>query len=210
MAYVLGYIAADGAITIGKRGNHYIDIQSIDYELPKTVQKAFGANHRIGVRPPNPNWQTTYRLQVGSKEMVTDLEKLGIRPKKTKRLPPLKVPTRLLHHFVRGYFDGDGHVSLCKRSGRKSGSKTLFCGFTSCSKEFLAWLKNNLADNGQLRGGSFYFSQGAYRLNYSTIDSVRLFQFMYQDGGKLALQRKYKYFKLAIQKLQKAKHGRVV
>lgn len=49
MAYVLGYIAADGAITIGKRGNHYIDINSVDPELPAIVKRALRSNHKITV-----------------------------------------------------------------------------------------------------------------------------------------------------------------
>ncbi len=47
MSYVLGYIAADGAITIGKRGNCFLDIQSIDKELIEIVKKDLRASHKI-------------------------------------------------------------------------------------------------------------------------------------------------------------------
>lgn len=211
MAYVLGYIAADGAITIGKRGNHYIDINSVDPELPATVKRVLRSNHKIAITPfpKHRSWKTKHRIQIGSKEIVADLKKLGITPKKAYRLPMPNIPIDLLHHFVRGYFDGDGHVSfgIYQRNDRPSPSKILFCGFSSCSQRFLVAMKNLLKKYAGVIGGSLCFSQGAFRLSYSTNDSKRLFHFMYQEGGRLALPRKYKYFKIALAKLR---HGPVV
>ena len=86
MAYLLGYIAADGTVSIGKRGNCYLAIESIDKELPSMLKKAMGAGHKISVFKRRKEWRTVYRLQIGSKTVVGDLKNLGIVPKKTKRL----------------------------------------------------------------------------------------------------------------------------
>src|SRR3989338_3081398 len=179
MAYVLGYIAADGAITIGKRGNHYLDVISTDRELPDLVQNLLRSNHKISVRDGNPKWKPRYRLQIGSKELVEDLAYIGIFPKKAKRLPMPNVPSEYFYHFVRGYFDGDGNVNftVIKRKDRPSLAKHFHCVFTSCSIKFLNALHGRLREMAGLKGGSLYFSQNAHRLLYAGYDSMRLYRF---------------------------------
>ncbi len=50
MAYVLGYIAADGSLIKNKRGVHYLDFQSIDKDLPIKINKLLSAEHKIRKR----------------------------------------------------------------------------------------------------------------------------------------------------------------
>lgn len=58
-------------------------------------------------------------LTLSCKKMATDLEKIGCIPRKTYSLEfPNFLPENLLNHFIRGYFDGDGGVSV-KKDGRK-------------------------------------------------------------------------------------------
>lgn len=208
MAYVLGYIAADGAITIGQRGNYYLDLFSIDKELILLVKRRLNSKHKVTAQEPKKQTEhRRYRIQIGSKEIIRDLSKLGIAPKKTRRLIFPGIPPQHLHHFVRGYFDGDGHVTLCtyQRRNRPRPSTVLYSGFTSCSKRFLIKLKRLLKDSGDLRGGSFHISHGVYRISYAQNDSKKLFKFIYQGSRGLSLQRKYKSFILAMQKMKKHK-----
>ena len=200
MAYVLGYIAADGAITIGKHGNHYLDVISTDHELPDLVQNLLGSNHKISIRDGNPKWKPRYRLQIGSKELVEDLACIGIFQKKAKRLPMPNIPSQYFRHFVRGYFDGDGNVNFTiqKRKDRPSLGKHLHCVFTSCSKRFLQALMIRLMKEAGLQGGSLFFSQGAYRLAYAGHDSSLLYKFMYDKVRDIYLKRKQKYFTIAV------------
>lgn len=45
--------------------------------------------------------------------MVTDLIKQGcVENKSLVLVPPSNIPDELVHHFVRGYFDGDGCVAF--------------------------------------------------------------------------------------------------
>lgn len=210
MAYVLGYIAADGAITIGKRGNHYIDISSIDQELIKLVRKSFSANHTITHRKPNPRCQIAYRIQIGSKEMVHDLSKLGFVPRKTKRLilPP-GIPSKYFRDFVRGYFDGDGNISYAyyRRKDRKHGFiRWIRVLFTSCSYRLLKDLKNEFERTLGLSNHGFIKRDSYYILYYYGTDAVeKIFQFFYGHQPKLYLKRKFVYFKKALKKI----HGPV-
>jgi hypothetical protein len=64
-------------------------------------------------------------------------ENFNIVPNKSRTLrPPLLVPKELIHHFVRGYFDGDGWFSWSRGN--------LKCGFCSGSCEFLTWLRSSI------------------------------------------------------------------
>ena len=59
-----------------------------------------------------------YQLSLRSKIICEDLKKLGCLQKKSKILvfpTESQVPKNLIHHFIRGYFDGDGSVWEGKR-----------------------------------------------------------------------------------------------
>lgn len=207
MAYVLGYIAADGAITIGKRGNHYIDISSIDQELPEMVRNSLGADHAITHRKLNSRCQIAYRIQIGSKEIVRDLSKLGLAPRKTKRLilPP-GIPSEYFRDFIRGYFDGDGNISYAyyRRKGRKHGFlRWIRVLFTSSSYRLLKNLKNEFERTLGLSTKGFIKRENCYILYYYGPDAVgKIYQFFYGHEPKLYLKRKFVYFKEALKKIR--------
>ena len=51
-------------------------------------------------------------LNINSKTIKDDLMNIhGINPCKSFNIEFPYVPEEYLHHFVRGYFDGDGHVN---------------------------------------------------------------------------------------------------
>src|SRR3989344_2282138 len=85
MAYVLGFISADGNINIGKRGNKYLEITSTDRDILEKILISFKADHKISARKRKEKWKTAFRIQIGSKIIVDDLKNLGITPKKTFR-----------------------------------------------------------------------------------------------------------------------------
>ena len=91
MSYVLGFFAADGYVTVNRRGSCFWNIQITDYQLLNRIRNAIRSNHRIGIRKPKNHEKTLYRLQIGSKEMCNDLNDLGMRIRKTKSM---KLPDR--------------------------------------------------------------------------------------------------------------------
>ena len=94
MAYILGFIAADGVI----QKESYI-LEDIKKEL-KTNQPLY-QNKKTGV----------YMLNINSKTIKYNLMNIhGIMPCKSFNIEFPFVPEEYLHHFVRGYFDGDGYV----------------------------------------------------------------------------------------------------
>ncbi len=199
MAYVLGFFTADGNMIRNKRGAHFIEFYSTDKDIIKKIKILLNSNHKIGARhieEINKNWKTAYRLQIGSKEIFTDLLKLNLVPNKSLIMKMPFVPTKFLSHFIRGYFDGDGHVSASEyqKKDRKNKSRIIISGFTSGSKKFLEGLMRTLKENQIIKGGTLFFAQG-YRLCFSTQDSFRLYNFMYKDSNALYLKRKRIIFK---------------
>lgn len=195
MAYVLGFFAADGSMYKTKRGGHYIEFQITDGELLEQIKKILGSDHKIAVRNLNPRWQTIYRLQIGSKIMFEDLETLGFMQTKTHIMKFPNIPSDYMNHFVRGYFDGDGNVwrGIIHKFDRPHSSNALKTCFTSGSEQFLETLKEKLNDSAEMTGGSLCYSR-AYRLQYASADSLKLYRFMYYDSGVLCLPRKREVF----------------
>jgi hypothetical protein len=87
-----------------KRGAHFIEIEITDKELLEEIRDALGSNHKIAARNKNKKWKISYRLQIGSKEIFSDLLSLGMTPCKSKTIRLPKVPNKYFPHFVRGYF----------------------------------------------------------------------------------------------------------
>lgn len=183
MTYVLGFFAADGCMIKNNRGAHFVEFHITDKDILEKIKKLLGSNHKIATRDrKNPNWKIGYRLQIGNKEIFNDLIKLGMTPRKSNVIRMPSVPNECLSHFVRGYFDGDGCVSIgeYQKKDRKSKSKVIITGFTSGSRKFLEDLRFILTKNQIIKGGTLYQTDGC-RLCFSTHDSLRLYQFMYQN-----------------------------
>jgi hypothetical protein len=201
MAYILGFFAADGYMTLNKRGAYFWNIGITDKALLLSIKKAIQAEHKISICLRKGNEKPLYRLQIGSKEMFNDLLALGFTQGKTKSLAVPEVPALYFRDFVRGYFDGDGHVwSGYVHRDRPRITHAILTGFTSCSEAFLSELKRRLRlffmFKGTLRKDK---NKNCYRLIYSIRDSMKLYDFMYNhphlvSGIDLFLQRKKTVF----------------
>lgn len=193
MAYVLGFFAADGYITVNKRGGQYWGIQIIDKNLLEEIKKVIGSEHAIGCKKGKENESTLYRLQIGSIEICDALRGLGFSEKKTNNMTLPGVPEEYVGDFIRGYFDGDGNVWVGKNNARRERSvDTILVMFTSCSESFLQSLKQRLILKG-LKGGSLYsLKEGYFRLSLSVQDSLKLFEIMYNNSTSESLYLKRK------------------
>jgi len=197
MAYVLGFFAADGYITVNKRGGQFWCIDIGDKKLIEEIKLIIQAEHKISVRRRHKENYASYRLQIGSGEMCDDLRSLGYNIRKTKSLVVPNIPKKYFSNFVRGYFDGDGNVwSGLIHKGRNISTLAIQTVFTSCSFEFLEKMRIILEvfniERGVLRKGKGNY----YRLTYSVNNSLKLYNFMYNGLGtsKLFLQRKKDVF----------------
>ena len=112
-AYWLGFLYADGCVQ--QKGNYYttkIDLATIDRNHIEKFKKSLDSNHNIN------DYKDHSKIVIGSKKMFNDLNNKGCVPKKTLILefPTIEqVPEHLVHHFIRGYFDGDGTINIMKQ-----------------------------------------------------------------------------------------------
>lgn len=200
MAYIRGFFAADGYITVNRRGGQFWCIQITDRDLLYKIREIIGSEHTISYRRGKGKVKDIFRLQIGSMEMCNDLRMLGFRERKTKSLAVPNVPKEYFSDFTRGYFDGDGNVwSGFIHKNRKTSLLIIQSIFTSCSRAFLAKLHARLEGygiTGRVRQENHYF-----RLVFSIQSSLKLYALMYSTyNGNLYLVRKKKVFESFLEK----------
>ena len=208
MAYVLGYIYADGAIYKSSRGS-YLAITSTDKSTIVKIKKWMNSAHRVvEAEPSGPNGKQRFILRIGNKYLYDALTKLGVHPSKSLTMEMPNVPSKFLQDFTRGYFDGDGCANLYRTKGITQDLivRKLSVIFTSGSKKFLQELLDILSEKVDLKQKLIYNSHRSFQLRLATADSIEFFRFLYEDVPQdLFLRRKFdvflKYFKLRPQKI---------
>jgi hypothetical protein len=178
MAYVLGFWFADGWMS---QPQHKASIcfVSKDRDHLELVRKVMQSGH-----PIHQQGQGCFRLSIGSKQLWHDLYNLGGRPAKSLVAEMPSIPQPLIHHFVRGFVDGDGCL-YWDNAQRRSPRMQLVGGVT-----FLQRLSQVIE---QETGVSV--ARVRERVNkvpditYSGIKAQVLAKWMYTSGD-LALERK--------------------
>ena len=199
VAYILGFLFADGNIVKTKRNTHFMAIYSADFDLMFSMREAIGSNHKIGIR--NIETGGVYVIQIGSKELFHDLGRFGLSPNKAKRMRIPEIPEKYVSDFIRGYFDGDGCVwyGLVHKNRTKLATVLRVC-FTSASFEFLSGLLSLLKCRGIIGGSLFRSKKGNYsRLQFGMLNSLKIYEIMYNAPHRLFLGRK----KLVFEKCMK-------
>ena|SRR3989344_9362420 len=198
MAYVLGYIYADGSLDDSPymRGK-YIQITSTDEDSIQRIKNWLNSEHTITKKKSNfIGGKICFVLRIGSHKIYNDLFKLGLYPNKSLTVNFPKVPRKYLGHFIRGYFDGDGCVHFARSQGKKQKLiiKRVRIIFTSGSKAFLEEMNKTMEVIG-INNGKIYLSKRSYQLIFNTKDSVLIFKIMYRNAGiNSFFMRKFRIF----------------
>lgn len=210
MAYVLGFIFADGAIEDVQKSSRtcYIALSSVDISILKQIRLSMNSNHKFYLRKSrlvtyrdgkSYNSRDSFIFRIGSKLMYNDLLSLGVTPRKSLSILFPSIPIEYLHLFIRGYFDGDGCIHL--KEGKYP--KVIF---TSGSIKFIQGLANILSNILQIpakSANSQIENSGnpCYRLGYSSKDSRKILEFMYKDLEKAPyLERKFEIYQKYLKK----------
>jgi len=128
MAYILGFIMADGCVNFQKRYNRYrlkIELQLRDIEILQFIRDQISPTRPIqdNIIRVNKSGSISYVACLSlsiKKEMFDRLGTLGVVPRKSgKELIPLETPKEFIWTFILGYFDGDGCVH--KRQSKDAG-----------------------------------------------------------------------------------------
>lgn len=120
-AYVLGLLYADGyndtnknSVALGlKESDKEILVKITDLIQPTKPLQYINISYQPK-RRGFENSQNQYRLAISNKHISQKLADLGCGKAKTHKLTfptEEQVPSHLIRHFVRGYFDGDGCIT---------------------------------------------------------------------------------------------------
>jgi hypothetical protein len=107
-AYILGLLAADGNVA-SDHPRVQLGLQAKDACLVEYVRDRLNPGARVGRRPDGHA-----TIQVTSRQMVSDLARFGVVPRKSRTITwPVQLGA-LQRPFLLGYFDGDGSACIVR------------------------------------------------------------------------------------------------
>ena len=118
-AYWLGFLMADGCIMNKISGQKMIVLCVKDLEVTEKFIKSIDGNFKP------KTYKDVYGVYLTSEQMFNDLVMLGCIPRKSLVLKFPELNSNVIHHFIRGYFDGDGCVSITHPKN-KSNTSTIY------------------------------------------------------------------------------------
>lgn len=192
-AYCMGLLYADGCHC----ENNYtinLSLQERDKDILVKINQLIESNRPLkftDYNSKNSNWSNQYQLLINSKYMSQQLSALGMMTNKSLKLTfPDWLNDDLIPHFLRGYIDGDGHLSNNPKDARMSLVGTLdFC------ESVKAIIKDKLNIN-----CSIYFCHGVTDKPTRTLQIAgrnqvsKFLDYIYKDAN-LYLERKYDVYK---------------
>ena len=205
MAYVLGFIYADGNLYEGRSQSpdaktttttSRITITQKSPEILEKIKALMDCDKRLYETKNSPR-RAKYILDLSDKEIFTDLLNLGLTPAKslTVRFPDM--PTECIRHFIRGCWDGDGSVYYEKRADR------IHASYVGGSLEFIEGMLAELAKAG-FPERTIYTRRSSkkkgnkptsYSFRYHNLQCQQLYHYLYDNVPQSQyLKRKYDIF----------------
>lgn len=147
-AYWLGFMMADGFILSNKNGikRAGLSISEVDLNHLIKFNKAIKSNIPIHTYEVTQGFNTDKRycrLIISDDIFAGHLVSHGCIEHKSNIIkPPTGVPKELERHFIRGFMDGNGSISISQMNGRPL-YKIRFCS----TDDMLNWIMDHLIDN---------------------------------------------------------------
>ena len=187
-AYWLGFIAADGhisqyrvSIELSQKDEKHLqkfaDLFNCKLQKRSRYDKRTGKNYH------------SCQLKLNSKKLSNSLLEKGLKNDKTFSLSASIfdcVPKELMHHFIRGYFDGDGSI-LISKSGKP---KIVICG----TAEFLSELRRQIQDGCEIASHNHYPKKNYCVYEVTGKENIiKVKDFLYMNSS-VNLERKLEIF----------------
>lgn len=193
-AYWLGFLYADGYVN--NKGVE-LTLKESDYEHIVKFKSFMHSEHKISYKKSTKS----YRIAICSEKIASDLNKLGCTQCKslTLKFPTEEqVPKELIHHFMRGYFDGDGSITV-------NSEKKFYVMSVLGTSDFLDKYEKILLDaikkdkpNKRTHNGQALGIQYGGKLQIK-----KIYNFLYRDAT-IYLDRKYNKFAVLRQDCEKS------
>ena len=199
-AYWLGFLYADGCIT--DDGYIHLSLKSTDKNHLEKFAKYINWSNKVKTYRAKCGNKTHEKcsVQFASQHLKSNFIKLGLVPRKSLILTfptSEQVPSNLMTHFIRGYFEGDGHIKT-----RKNTISFELLGTYEFLEGLISFL--NLEKSVFLIRKDKRHLGNTYRLALKTQKSLEIFHDMY-DNATVYLDRKYEKFNEILIKRSKSK-----
>jgi len=113
MAYILGFILADGCIIKGTYKGYSdalkFGVQKQDIDILQKIKRELSSKHKISY------YKNATHLCITSQKLLVILKNLGICYRKSLRENISNIPSKHVRDFIRGIVDGDGSINFDKR-----------------------------------------------------------------------------------------------
>ena len=204
-AYWLGFLSADGWINRNEDTGSCavgIELQYADLNHLKKFNKSIAGNYQITDRwrvcslsKDQTKKHHTCTIRIFSKNMYNSLINLGFSNNKSYDFQFPTIDKKLLRHYIRGYFDGDGCLTVT--------NKFFAVQFITASESFI----NSLI--ALLEELDLHVSHHNYINDFGTLmfnprltrnaDKLKFLDYIYKDSS-IYLDRKYKKYLKAKEK----------
>lgn len=210
LAYVLGYIWADGCIVQEKGKPRGVDFRctEADRDVLDQIRAAVGSNREMrrqegqvvrDTRPGRTHILHSCRPSIGFRIHSRNLAELlvrehGLAPRKSwANLPyPTNVPDELLSHFARGNLDGDGSI-YAKIKRRANLANVCWIG----SHRFIEGLASHISRVAGVRLPRMAVTGTLSKSQWTAkVDVLKLHEWVYKDAT-IYLKRKRDKFDFA-------------
>lgn len=123
-AYWLGFLWADGSIVktasrCSGKNRMTLSQKVSNVEHLKLFANTIKAPANIQYCKGTYDGQPSTRISINSRKFCIHLEQLGFDVK-SRRIHVPKMPKTLYRHFIRGYFDGDGCLSIYVQTSQRT------------------------------------------------------------------------------------------
>ena len=196
-AYFLGLLCADGYV--GDEHFNNISLSMKDKHIIYEFKDEIGFTGDIRIPVKNGGFESKsklYCINFSSKKMCDDLRRLGVYTKKSLTFDSIPdIPKHLIRHFVRGYFDGDGSITVELPNGN---SQINFLG----TKEVLTFIQETLRPEkinklqlNDLNKNSFSLTYGGKQLILQLLNKFYKNPIVYLDRKYEKVLKVYSRFK---------------
>lgn len=190
MAYILGFLAADGSVAL-KSNVIKISLAKKDKELLEKFVEQLKFTGKVKEATTNSGFDIA-TLNITCREYKEDLAKYNIIPQKTYTFSfPKNLDKKYWIDFIRGYWDGDG--TICT-----AGKEAIRASLCSYRKEFLQDVIDFFEAEYDIPKVTIHKKKesNVYYFQYSNNSTIKLYKALYYKPELLCLKRKKEKFEL--------------
>lgn len=187
--YFLGMFFADGC-NDKKQNRIIIALKESDRDILDKFKEFFQSNRSLQKYKTKEKYENGLAFVLTSKKLCGVLESLGAVERKSTILqfPNFIKNDEELKHFIRGYFDGDGGISLYKNKNGTYRAKITITSSSYFCKELKKILEEKLHINVKI---DINKTKNSSQIRFGAVKDVSIFlNWLYKDS-RIYLKRKY-------------------